>query len=116
MMEKINLEMIRGDTLQFGIEVEYDEDPQELDSVAFTCKKNYDDNDVVFQKKLNAGISYVKTEDKKLYYVVRVAPEDTETIEAGHYYYDLQIGVNGDVFTVLIGSLKIHNDVTLGVN
>lgn len=116
MMEKVNLEMIRGDTFTFGFEVEYDADPQALDSVSFTCKKNYDDADVVFQKKLGHGVTYTKDSSEKYQYVVRVAPEDTETIEAGHYYYDLQIGINGDVFTVLIGSLKIYNDVTLGVN
>lgn len=116
MMEKTNLEMIRGDTLQFGIGVEFDEAPQELESVFFSCKKNYDDDETIFQKKLGDGISFLKADGNELYYVVRVAPEDTETIEAGHYYYDLQIGINGDVFTVLIGTLKIHSDVTLGVN
>lgn len=115
MMEKTNLEMIRGDTLQFGIEVEFDEAPQELENVFFSCKKNYDDDANVFQKKLSDGISYVKTEGNKLYYVVRVAPEDTESIEAGQYYYDLQISLNSDVFTILNGVLKIYDDVTIGV-
>lgn len=40
----------------------------------------------------------------------------TESVEPGLYYYDLQIGINGDVFSILIGSLKIHSDVTIGVN
>ena len=115
-MEKTNLEMIRGDTLQFGIGIEFDEATQELESVFFSCKKNYDDDETIFQKKLGDGISFLKADGNKLYYIVRVAPEDTENIEAGHYYYDLQIGINSDVFTVLIGTLKIHNDVTLGVN
>ena len=115
MMEKTKLEMVRGDTLQFGIEVEFDDAPQELESVFCSCKKNYDDDANVFQKKLSDGISYVKTEGNKLYYVVRVAPEDTESIEAGQYYYDLQISLNSDVFTILNGVLKIYDDVTIGV-
>ena len=115
MMEMTKLEMVRGDTLQFGIEVEFDEAPQELESVFFSCKKNYDDDANVFQKKLSDGISYVKTEGNKLYYVVRVAPEDTESIEAGQYYYDLQISLNSDVFTILNGVLRIYDDVTIGV-
>ena len=39
-MEKMNLEMIRGDTLAFAFEVEYDEALQKLDSAYFTCKEN----------------------------------------------------------------------------
>ena len=112
MMEKTNLEMVRGDTLSFAFEVEYDEALQKLDSAYFTCKENYDDDTPIFQKSLGHGITLAKQEDGKLYYVVRVAPEDTVNVEPGHYYYDLQIGINGDVFSILIGSLKIHNDVT----
>ena len=115
MMEKVNLEMIRGDTLQFAVEIEFDEGPQKLESAYFSCKKNYDDK-AIFQKKLNDGITYRATERNKLYYVVRVAPEDTESVEPGQYYYDLQIGVNSDVFTILHGVLKIYDDVTIGVN
>lgn len=114
-MEKTKLEMVRGDTLQFGIGVEFDEAPQELESVFFSCKKNYDDDETIFQKKLGDGISFVKSDGNKLYYVVRVAPEDTESIEAGQYYYDLQISLNSDVFTILNGVLKIYDDVTIGV-
>lgn len=115
MMEKTNFEMIRGDTLSFAFEVEYDEALQKLDSAYFTCKENFDDDEPIFKKSLGHGITLAKQEDGKLYYVVRVAPEDTESVEPGHYYYDLQIGINGDVFSILIGSLKIHNDVTIGV-
>ena len=35
-------------------------------------------------------------------YKIRVAPDDTKTIETGNYYYDLQIGVNDDIFTDII--------------
>ena len=45
-------------------------------------------------------------------YIVRIAPEDTKNLETGMYYYDLQIELNGDVFTVLNGALKIESDVT----
>lgn len=116
MMEKTNLEMIRGDTLQFAVEIEFDEEPQKLESAYFSCKKNYDDDATIFQKKIDSGITYAKTDGNKLYYVVRVAPEDTESVEAGQYYYDLQIGLNSDIFTILHGVLKIYDDVTIGVN
>ena len=111
-MEKTNLEMIKGDTLSFAVEIEFDDKPQELENAFFTCKRNLDDGDVVFQKTLGKGISFRKQERNKMYYVVRIAPEDTKDIETGHYFYDMQIEINGDVFTILIGALKIRNGIT----
>ena len=107
-----NLEMVRGDTLSFAFEVEFDEAPQKLEKADFTCKANFDDNDTLFHKELEKGINFSKQDGTKLYYIVRVAPEDTENLEAGMYYYDLSIELNGDVFTILNGSLKIESDVT----
>ena len=109
---RTNLEMIRGDTFSFAFEVEFDEAPQKLEKADFTCKTNFDDDDVVFHKELEKGINFVKQDGTKLYYIVRVAPEDTKNIEAGMYYYDLSIELNGDVFTILNGALKIESDVT----
>lgn len=107
-----NLEMIRGDTLSFAFEVEFDEAPQKLEKADFTCKANFDDNEALFHKELGKGINFSKQDGTKLYYIVRVAPEDTKNIEAGLYYYDLSIEMNGDVFTILNGALKIEEDVT----
>ena len=110
---RTNLEMIMGDTLSFAFEVEFDEVPQKLEKADFTCKANFDDNDALFHKELEKGINFSKQDGTKLYYIVRVAPEDTENLEAGMYYYDLQIELNGDVFTVLNGAIKIESDVTI---
>ena len=109
---RTNFEMIRGDTLSFAFEVEFDEAAQKLEKADFTCKANFDDNDALFHKELEKGINFSKQDGNKLYYVVRVAPEDTKDLEAGMYYYDLSIELNGDVFTILNGALKIEEDVT----
>lgn len=111
-MEKTNLEMIKGDTLSFAVEIEFDDKPQELEKVFFTCKNNLDDDDAVFQKTLGKGISFSKQERNKMYYVVRIAPEDTKDIESGHYFYDMQIELNSDVFTILTGALKVRHGIT----
>jgi len=100
-----NLEMIRGDTLAFGVEID---GVSEADAVYFSVKKTLHESEYVFQKSLGNGI--VKVEDGK--YSVRVAPNDTYNLEVGTYYYDLQIDVNGDVFTVLHGTLDIIADIT----
>lgn len=107
-----NLEMVRGDTLSFAVEIEFDDKPQELEKAFFTCKKNLDDGDVVFQKTLEDGISFMMQERNKMYYVVRIAPEDTKDIETGNYFYDMQIELDGDVFTILTGALKVRYGIT----
>lgn len=100
-----NIKMTRGDTLSFSFGVE---GIDSLDDAYFTCKLNHDDDTNIFQKDLTDGISLVETGK----YRVRVAPEDTESVELGTYYYDLQIGKNSDVFTILKGVLEIEYDVT----
>lgn len=101
-----NMSMVRGDTLSFGIEL--DDFDQDLDTVFFSCKENYEDASYIFHKSLGDGISKIETGK----YVVRVAPEDTKDVTVGQYYYDLEIGANGDIFTVLKGVLDIEFDVT----
>lgn len=108
---KKDFEAIKGDTLAFGIEIEFDESPQQLDSAYFTCK-NVLNNEICFQKSLGDGISYVKQDGNKLYYRVRVEPSDTKGLELGRYYYDLQINENEDIYTILKGILTIEKEIT----
>lgn len=103
---KKNLNMIRGDTLAFAIEIEGLD--QQLETCYFSCKRNIDDDNYTFQKSLEDGIEMIETNK----YRVRVAPEDTKGKDVGKYYYDLQIGVNGDVHTVLRGQLDIETEIT----
>ena len=46
------------------------------------------------------------------YVSVRVAPEDTQEIEAGRYFYDYQIGIGEDRYTLMKGVLTIEQDVS----
>lgn len=101
-----NITMVRGDTLAFGMEFEGLD--QNLTSAYFSCKSSYSASSYVFRKYLGNGITKVSTGK----YRVRVAPEDTANVAAGHYYYDLQIAVNSDVFTIMKGTLTIEADVT----
>lgn len=105
-MREYDIEMIRGDTLAFGIEFEGLD--QNLESAFFTVKTQSSSQKYVFQKSLGDGITMAEANT----YRVRVAPEDTENLSPGTYYYDLEIGVNSDVHTLLLGSFKIKQDVT----
>lgn len=100
------INMVRGDTLSFGLE--FEGLGQNLESAFFTVKKNALDEEPLFQKSLGFGIS--KSEDYK--YIVRIAPEDTADLDAGQYPFDLQISANGDVFTIMLGVIVLSQDVT----
>lgn len=101
-----NMRMTKGDTLAFGIVIENAD--VELETAYFSCKANPNYSAYVFQKSLGDGIT--KVDDGQ--YTVRVAPENTANVDAGKYYYDLQIGANGDIFTVLKGCLYIEEGIT----
>lgn len=100
------IRMYRGDTLAFNMEIEGLQ--SDLDNAYFSCKASYSEESYIFQKTLGDGITMIDTG----VYFVRVAPEDTNNIEPGRYYYDLQLCVGEDVYTVLSGVLEIDHDVT----
>ena len=110
-MEDKYIRMTRGDTLSFGIQV-YDEEgapfSQDLERACFTCKSNRSDSRFLFKKSLSGGVSKVGPGA----YTVRVAPSDTARAKPGKYFYDFEIGCNGDVFTIMRGVLEIMQDVT----
>lgn len=110
----LNIEFTRGDTFSFGVKLY--ELGQELEGAKFTCKLNQDDETPLFQKTLNNGIYLAGSDLDDYSYKVRVAPEDTKDLEPGKYFYDLQIEVNDDVFTILKGVLTLEFDVTGGEN
>lgn len=108
-MEDEYIKMVRGDTLSFGFEITDSEDIGiEIDSAFFTCKQNFTDDMNVFKKTLGNGITAADLGQ----YIVRVAPEDTASAEAGKYFYDLQIGVGSDIYTILKGVLELEQDTT----
>ena len=108
-MKNEYLTMVKGDTLTFNMEIENMARP--LVSAYFSCKKDFDGN-YVFKKSLGDGITLLSNTGGKGLYIVRVAPEDTADLEAGQYRYDLEIGVDSDIYTVLKGILEIEEDVT----
>lgn len=109
-MNNNNLFMVRGDTFRFSVEIEGLQ--QDLTEAYFSCKKNYEDLDYIFQKSIGNGITKKQTTETSIIYEVVIAPEDTQNVECGNYFYDLQMAVGTDVFTPLNAILKIENDVT----
>lgn len=110
-----NIRHVKGDTFAHPIIVQGLH--QDLDSVFFTCRDGLnDDSEVLFQKSLNNGITYMYYDEEKdeRTYTVRLSPNDTKDLQAGTYYYDEQVAVNCDVFTIMRGKFIIEQDVTRG--
>lgn len=109
-MDNENLYMVKGDTFRFSVEIEgLNED---LTAAYFSCKKNIADNEYVFQKSLEDGITKISENENSKTYEVVVSPNDTQEVDDDNYYYDLQIQDSTDVFTPIKGILKIDYDVT----
>lgn len=100
-----NIKMVKGDTESFGFEIEGIEN---LDAAYFSCKRNAQDENYLFQKSLNSGI----TQRVENQYVVRIDPDDTALLDPGYYWYDLEISKNGDVFTIFRGVLELLPEIT----
>ena len=107
---ELNLEMTKGDTLSFGISIK--DLGTEIETAYFTVKENYDDETPIFQKTLGDGIELDHVDNVNYYYKVRIAPNDTKELEPKKYFYDLEINVNNDTFTLLKGILDVSYDIT----
>jgi hypothetical protein len=106
--ENENITMVKGDTLAFNVQV-FDEEgePFAVDMAEFTCKKIATSPEYLFKKTLGDGIT-----QENMLMTVRVAPEDTREAESGEYFYDMNIGVGDDIYTLKLGLLSILQDVS----
>lgn len=110
---KNNIKHVKGDTFSHSLYVEGL--GQDLESIYFTCRDGLnDDSPVLFEKSLNNGITYMyyDVETDTRLYVVRIAPSDTKDLQAGTYFYDEQVAINGDVLTIMKGKFVIEQDAT----
>lgn len=111
---KNNIRHVKGDTYSSALVVEGLGQP--LDSVYFTCRDSANDNSVIlFEKSLaDGGITIVDYDAEKdiRTYAVRIDPFDTRTLQIGTYFYDIQITVNSDVFTIMKGSFILEQDAS----
>lgn len=106
-MEYENITMTRGDTVAFNCQVfDMDGEPMDVDSATFTCKKRLT-GEPIFQKSIGAGINM---QDGMM--TIRIAPEDTREVDEGIYFYDFQIGLGNDIYTIKKGSFTIEWNAT----
>ena len=99
---------VRGDTFANTIDIEGL--GQAPDSIVFTCKDSLNDNgNVLFSKSIGSGITLIKEDTNEDFrkYALRIAPEDTENLQSGTFYYDLRVSANSDTFTIMKGKFII---------
>lgn len=105
-----DIEMIRGDTLSiaFGIDSDIVLDLSSDDfEITFSLKQSATDSAYVFQKDKTAVTQLAENS-----FVLRIAPEDTVDLFPGYYYYDIQLNIGDDVFTIALGQLQLVRDIT----
>ena len=106
----MNIDMIRGDTVNIQFEIESDTvlDLSSNDfQITFSLKQAATDTTYVFQKHKTAV-----TEISENNFVLRIAPEDTAELIAGFYYYDLELKIGDDTYTIALGIFQIIRDIT----
>lgn len=104
---------IKGDTYSCAMVIEDFDQP--MDSVYFTCRDGQnDDSEILFEAGLDDGISIVEYDEHKQIrkYAIRIAPSKTKDLQVGTYYYDLQVGINDDIFTIMRGKFIIEQEET----
>ena len=111
---KNDIRHVKGDTYSSALVIEGL--GQALDNAYMTCRDSLNDNsNILFEKSLNNGITQVEYDSvhdiRK--YAIRVAPEDTKNIQAGTYFYDVQVTINNDVFTIMKGLFIVEQEVTV---
>ena len=110
-----DIEMVRGDTMSFAFQVQGLGDTVPS-GVQFTCKQTAESSSILFAVSLDDHITIrdYDSESDTYTFVVRVPPESTYSLSIGRYFYDLEIQVNYDVFTILRGRLELLADITRG--
>lgn len=101
-----NFSLVKGDSFTFDLVISDIDESINISSLYFTVKKR--NGELVFQKSLQDGITLL--EDLK--YRIRIDPQDTIDILSGKYKYDLELGLGDDIYTIMIGTIIIVDDVT----
>lgn len=108
-----DLLMVQGDTMSFGFQLQGLEGSRP-EGIYFSCKEKIEDEEYLFQVTLSDNIDFRSYDADKdiLTYGVRIPPELTHYLALGRYFYDLQLKVNNDIITLMVGRLDLQYQVT----
>lgn len=114
---KKDIRNIKGDTYTCTVTIE--DLGQNIDNMYFTCRDSLDDeSNILFQKTINDGITQTNYDEENdiREFLVRIAPEDTEELQSGSFFYDLKFYINDDKFTIMKGLFIVEQNCTREVN
>ena len=109
---KKNLEIVQGDTVNFGLEFEEVNDTGDfidLTSAFFTVRASFD-GEIICQSSLGSGI----IKEEVGLYSVSLSHDQTALLNPGTYYYDMQVGIEDEVYTIFVGVMTVIPSVTGG--
>ena len=103
--EKNNINLTRGDTCMFNIDlVDSEGTPyitHEGDTMRFAMAKNYGSNEILVNKDIPVNTLLFKLD-----------PSDTKSLGFGTYVYDIQYtDYEGNVFTIILGNITLTKEV-----
>ena len=107
------MEFVRGDSFSFKFKRQLQtgeiitEKPAKM---YFTVKYN-DENEALFQKTFENGIDF----DGE-YYHVKIESGDTEKLQFGEYWFDIEIIDDEKTKTLYVGKLSLTREVTFKNN
>lgn len=107
--------MIKNDTLSFAFQIQGLEG-ETPDNIIFTCRETPEAEVELFSVSRADTIteySYDPETDIRTY-ILRIPPALTAPLDLGRYFYDLQVNVNYDIFTLMRGRFTIDYEVTKG--
>lgn len=112
-----NLEMRRGDTFIFDVQVTGQGAVFDLAgySATFTAKRSPYDEAPLFQKTsaTGGGLTFPMAESTNDIVRVKIAPADTDAVyDEPLLYWDLELEKDGDKHTVITDRLRVKCDIT----
>lgn len=102
-----DIDMVKGDTMAFNLQLKGLQEAEP--TIVFSCSESYNDAPIFTVDTEDGGItleSYDSESDTALYAVL-VAPDKTEDMALGRYYYDLELTLDDNVVTLMRGRLTL---------
>lgn len=106
-----DITVIKGNNLNFFVNFKLAEGEAitDISEMYFSAKEKLTDEDYAFQLTLGHGIELQEDTTK---FLVSVSHSISSGLDATNYYYDLTFVINGNVFTLMKGILKVEANVT----
>lgn len=108
----MKIQMVRGDMLSRSFIIRSsDKTPftEQLDNIYLTVKRDENDRDFEFQKRLSDGGIYSLGEGR---YQFTIQPEDTDNMSYGKYIFDIELVIEGRLKKTYVGELELTKEST----